>query len=66
MSRYVLFSSYHNTKLRPSDKNIKAHTLLKFQILLLSKSEEKAGFVVFLYTAPYRKETKEQGKIMRV
>ena len=26
-SRYFLFSSYHNTKLRPSDKNLKTHTV---------------------------------------
>ena len=34
MSHYFLFSSYHNTKLRPSEKNIKTYTRLKFQILL--------------------------------
>ena len=34
MSLYFSFSSYHNTKLRPSDKNIKTHTRLKFQISL--------------------------------
>ena len=40
MSRYFLSSSYHNTKLRPSDKNIKTHTRLKFQILLQSQSDK--------------------------
>ena len=30
MPRYFLFSSYHNIELRPSDKNIKTHTRLKF------------------------------------
>ena len=35
MSCYFSFSSYHNTKLRPSDNNSKTHTRLKFQILLL-------------------------------
>ena len=66
MSCYFLFSSYHNTKLRLSDNNSKTHTWLKFQILLYSKSKVTAGFVVFLHTAPYKKETKERGKVMRV
>ena len=30
MSRNFLFSSYHNTKLHPSDKNISTHTHVKF------------------------------------
>ena len=34
MSRYFLFSSYHFTKLRLYDKNIKTHARLKIQILL--------------------------------
>ena len=66
MSRYFLFTSYHNTKLRPSDNNTKTHTRLKFQILLQIKSKVTAGFVVFLHTAPYKKGLKERGKIMRV
>ena len=32
MHRYFSFSSYHSIKLRPSDKNFKTHTRLKFQI----------------------------------
>ena len=30
MSQNFLFSSYHNTKLQPSDENISTHTRLKF------------------------------------
>ena len=30
MSRYFLFSLYHNTKLQLSDKNISKHARLKF------------------------------------
>ena len=30
MSRYFLLSSYHNTKLQQSDKNIGTHTWRKF------------------------------------
>ena len=33
MYHYFLFSSYHITKLQPSDKNINTHTRMKFQIL---------------------------------
>ena len=62
MSRYFLFSSYHNTKLRPRDNNTKRHTRLKFQILLLSKSKVTAGFVVFLHTAHYKKGNQGAGQ----
>ena len=66
MSCYFLYSSNHITKLLPSDKNIKTHTQLKFQILLWSKSKVTAGFVAFLYTAPYKMETRRWGKIVCV
>ena len=49
MSRYSFYSLYHFTKSRPSDKNIETHTRLKIQILLWSKSKEKAGFDVFFF-----------------
>ena len=65
----TVFSSYHNTKLQPSDKNINTHIQLKFQILWWSKSKIAACFVVFLYTMMYQKEPKgrkEWGKIMSV
>ena len=48
---YFLFSSYHKTKLQPSDKNINTHTRMKFQILPWSKSKVPASFVVYLHTA---------------
>ena len=66
ISHYFLISSYHNTKLRPSDKIIKIHTRLKFQILLQSKSKVPVFFVVFSPYCTKQKETKERGKIVRV
>ena len=57
MFHYFLFSSYYNIKLSEHDKNISTHTLLKFRIALWSKSKVQTFFVVFLYTAPYKKET---------
>ena len=65
---YFLFSSYCNTKLRLSDRNVSTHALLKFQILLWSKSKLTVCFVClfFLDTAPYKKETKGRGKIMHM
>ena len=69
MSCYFLFSSYHNTKLQLSDKNIiSTHIRLKFVFFLWSKSKVQA-FFVFHYTAPYKnmkKETKRQSKIVCV
>ena len=62
MSPYFLSSSYHNTKLRASNKNIKTLTRLKFQILLWTKSEVTADFVVFLHTLQYKKETRSETK----
>ena len=62
LSDYFLISSYHNTKLRPSDKIIKIHTWLKFQILLQSKSKVPAFFVVFLHTAPYKRKPRSGAK----
>ena len=58
MYHYFLFSSYHNTKLQPSDKNINTHTRMKISnpsMLLIENS-------------PFRtvhKETREFWKIMR-
>ena len=66
MSRYFLFSSYHNTKLRPSNKNSKTTHSVEILNLATSKSKVTAGFVVFLHTVPYKKETNERGKIMHV
>ena len=65
MSQNLFFSSYHNTKLQLSDKNISTHTQVKFKILLWSESKVIAYFVVFPYRA-VQKETKERGKIVRV
>ena len=65
MPQNFSFSLYHNTKLQLSDKNISTHTRVKFEILLWSQSKI-ARFVVFLHTALYKKETKEQGKIICV
>ena len=45
MFRFLLFSSYHNT-LHLSDKNIRTHTWLKFQILSWRKSSGSSGFFV--------------------
>ena len=50
-----LFSSYHNARLQPSYK-ILAHTLLKFEILLQSKSKITACFVVFIDTGSYKRK----------
>ena len=61
ISQDFLFSSYHNTKLQLNDKNIRAHTQVKFKILLWSESKMIAYFIVFL-----QKETKERGNIVRV
>ena len=62
-----LFSSYHNTKLQPSDKNISTHTRLNYLILLKSESKITACFVhVFHCAAQYEKETRERGKIERM
>ena len=47
MFHYFLFSSYHITKLQPSDKNINTHTQMKFQILPWNKSKVLAFFVIF-------------------
>ena len=47
MLRYFLFSSYHITKLL-SNKNISAHTRLKFQIFLWSKLKVQAVWFSFL------------------
>ena len=66
MSQNFPFSSYHDTKLQLCDKNISKHTRVKFKILLWSKSKKAACFVIFPYSALYKKETKEQGKIMRI
>ena len=66
MAHYFLFSSYNNTKLQLSDKNISTHTLLKLKIPSWSKSKVQAFFVIFLYTVPYKKETKRRGKILGV
>ena len=66
MACYFLSSSYHNTKLRPSDKNVKIHIRLKFQILLYSSSKVTTCFVVFLHVAQYKKDTKRRCKIVRV
>ena len=52
MFRFLLFSSYHNT-LHLSDKNIRTHTWLKFQILSWRKSSGSSSFffcfVLFLF-----------------
>ena len=57
---HEIFSSYHNTILQlMSCKNISAHTYMKFEILLGSKSKIAACFVVFLHTVLPNKETKE-------
>ena len=44
------FSSYHNTKLILSDKNISTHTRWNLKILRWSKSKLPACFVAFLHT----------------
>ena len=62
MPHYFLISSYHKTKLRPSDKIIKIHTRLKFQILLQSISKVPASFVVFLHSAPCKRKPRSGAK----
>ena len=48
------------------DKNISTHTRWKFWIFLWSKSKVRSFFVVFLYTAPYKKKIRQWGKIMHI
>ena len=42
------------------------HTVEISNLAIKHISKVTAGFVVFLHTAPYKKETKERGKVMRV
>ena len=59
MFYYFLFSSYHITKLQPSDKNINTHTRVKFQILPYSKSKVLAFFVIFLHTVLCKRKPRD-------
>ena len=49
-------------KLQLSNKNISTYTLLKFQILPLSKSNFQAIFVVFPHTALYKRKPRDVAK----
>ena len=67
MSQYFLFSSYHNTKLRLSEKNIKTHTLCwNFKSCYeVNQKQQHVLLFFFLYPA-MQKETKERVKIVCV
>ena len=62
ISQNFLFTSYHNTKLQLSDKNISTHIQVKFKILLWSESKVIAYFVVFLNTALYKRKPRSGAK----
>ena len=56
---YFLFSSYHITKIQPSDNNISTHTRLKLQSFPWSKSNVQAILIVFLHTALYKRKPRK-------
>ena len=58
---YFLFSSYHNTKLQLSDKNISTNTWFQYQIL--SWNQKFKHFLLFFSIPLYKKETKRRGKL---
>ena len=60
MSCYFLLSSYHNTKLQQSD------TYSRWKFKIFCEVIKSSFFCCFLHTAPYKKETKRLGKIVRV
>ena len=58
MSRYFLFSSYHYTKSRPSDKNIKTHTRLIQKFKSCYKANQKKKQVLLFFSIPLHTERK--------
>ena len=54
MSQNFSFSSYQNTKLQVSDKNISTHTWVKFKSCY--EVNQIACFVVFLHTLLYKRK----------
>ena len=67
MSGYFSLSSYHNSILRLSDKNIQTQYVKMVNLAMqLVKSTCNSLFCCFSYTVSYKRETKERGKIMPV
>ena len=67
LSHYILLSSYHITKLLRNDKNINTHTLGEnFRSFEEVNQKFKRFDFIFFYTALYKKETEQRGKIVCV
>ena len=61
MPQNFLLSLYHDTKLKPSEKNISTHIWLKSQILPWSKSKVQA-FFVFLHASLHKRKPGDVAK----